>query len=266
MWLLKPMFLVVIVLQSTCPWIQIDPQLYYLMKSCQMWLDKSMCLQKRPSRICCFANQLRFKFGKENVITSAKSAFIPKTRVQVYFLEDTKRFKPLTNLIYKAKNGRVISDIHERFAFFSKASLAILPHLFWKPDLMWCNNWQSALVPAFYKEHYQLDDFYKNIKSILVVHDYEEEFIDINTGLFSKIGLSDPDGANKGLVNAYDAAAQNVDLIIAIDTPSKEVSKALIKLPSVKKNKLLIVKTADESPDYEKVADKINNRLQKLYS
>ena len=29
---------------------------------------------------------------------------------------------------------------------------------------------------------------------------------------------------------------------------------------------LLIVKTADESPDYEKVADKINNRLQKLYS
>ena len=98
------------------------------------------------------------------------------------------------------------------------------------------------------------------------MHDYEEEFIDINIGLFSKIGLSNPEGGNKGLVNAYDAAAQNVDLIIAIDTPSKEVSKALIKLPSVKKNKLLIVKTADESPDYEKVADKINNRLQKLYS
>ena len=51
--------------------------------------------------------EIPFKFGKENVITSAKSAFIPKTRVQVYFLEDTKRFKPLTNLIYKAKNGRV---------------------------------------------------------------------------------------------------------------------------------------------------------------
>ena len=88
----------------------------------------------------------------------------------------------------------------------------------------------------------------------------------INTGLFSKIGLSEPEGGNKGLLNVYEAAAQNVDLIIAIDTPSKEVSKALIKLPSVKKNKLLIVKTADESPDYEKVADKINNRLQKLYS
>ena len=210
--------------------------------------------------------EIPFQFGKENVITSAKSAFIPKTRVQVYFLEDTNRFKPLTNLIYKAKNGRVISDIHERFAFFSKASLAMLPHLFWKPDLMWCNNWQSALVAAFYKEHYQDDDFRANIKSVLVVHDYVDEYLDIEKGVFSKIGLMVPKGISKGVINVYEAAAQNVDLIIAIDTPSNHVSKELVKLPSIIKSKLLIVKTSDESPDYEKVAAKIDNGLQKLYS
>ena len=210
--------------------------------------------------------EIPFEFGKENVITSAKSAFIPKTRVQVYFLEDTKRFKPMTNLIYKSKNGRVISDIHERFAFFSKASLAMLPHLFWKPDLMWCNNWQSALVSAFYKEHYKDDDFRANIKSVLVVHDYNEEYLNIEKGVFSKVGLTVPDGVKKGVINAYEAAAQNVDLIIAIDSPSNSVSKELVKLPSIKKSKLLIVKTSDESPDYEKVAAKIDNGLQKLYS
>ena len=210
--------------------------------------------------------EIPFEFGKENVITSAKSAFIPKTRVQVYFLEDSKRFKPLTNLIYKSKNGRLISDIHERFAFFSKASLAMLPHLFWKPDLMWCNNWQSALVSAFYKEHYKDDDFRANIKSVLVVHDYEEEYLNIEKGVFSKVGLTVPDGVKKGVINAYEAAAQNVDLIIAIDSPSNSVSKELVKLPSIKKSKLLIVKTSDESPDYEKVAAKIDNGLQKLYS
>ena len=210
--------------------------------------------------------EIPFEFGKENVITSAKSAFIPKTRVQVYFLEDSKRFKPMTNLIYKSKNGRLISDIHERFAFFSKASLAMLPHLFWKPDLMWCNNWQSALVSAFYKEHYKDDDFRANIKSVLVVHDYEEEYINIEEGVFSKVGLTVPDGVKKGVINAYEAAAQNVDLIIAIDTPANSVSKELVKLPSIKKSKLLIVKTSDESPDYEKVAAKIDNGLQKLYS
>ena len=210
--------------------------------------------------------EIPFEFGKENVITSAKSAFIPKTRVQVYFLEDSKRFKPLTNLIYKSKNGRLISDIHERFAFFSKASLAMLPHLFWKPDLMWCNNWQSALVSAFYKEHYKDDDFRANIKSVLVVHDYNEEYLNIEKGVFSKVGLTVPDGVKKGVINAYEAAAQNVDLIIAIDSPSNSVSKELVKLPSIKKSKLLIVKTSDESPDYEKVAAKIDNGLQKLYS
>ncbi len=209
--------------------------------------------------------EIPFEFGKEKVVTSAKSAFIPKTRVQVYFLEDIKRFKPLTNLIYKAKNGRIISDIHERFAFFSKASLAMLPHLFWKPDLMWCNNWQSALVASFYKKYYKDDDFYSNIKSVLVVHEYDEELLDIDEGMFSKIGLDEPDGINKGVINSYEAAAQNVDLVIAIDTPSNEVSKQLIKLPSIKKSKLIIVKTADESPDYEKVAAKIDNGLQKLY-
>ena len=62
--------------------------------------------------------EIPFEFGEENVITSAKSAFIPKTRVQVYFLEDDQRFKPLTNLIYKAKNGRVLIDNDMRFAFF----------------------------------------------------------------------------------------------------------------------------------------------------
>ena len=104
--------------------------------------------------------EIPFEFGEENVITSAKSAFIPKTRVQVYFLEDDKRFKPLTNLIYKSKNGRVLTDNDMRFAYFSKASLAILPHLFWRPDVIWCNDWQSALVPAFYKQHYTNDEFY----------------------------------------------------------------------------------------------------------
>ena len=97
------------------------------------------------------------------------------------------------------------------------------------------------------------------------MHEYDEEILDIDKGMFSKIGLDEPDGINKGVINSYEAAAQNVDLVIAIDTPSNEVSKQLIKLPSIKKSKLIIVKTADESPDYEKVAAKIDNGLQKLY-
>ena len=213
--------------------------------------------------------EIPFEFGEENVITSAKSAFIPKTRVQVYFLEDDKRFKPLTNLIYKAKNGRVLTDNDMRFAYFSKASLAILPHLFWRPDVIWCNDWQSALVPAFYKQHYTNDEFYAGMKSVLVVHNYENEFLAISRNTFKNAGLEEPASMKKGEVNAYEAAAEYVDLIIAIDSPNNQVSKKLLELPAIKKgkSKVLTIKTTDdESPDYDKVAAKIDDRLQKLFS
>ena len=213
--------------------------------------------------------EIPFEFGEENVITSAKSAFIPKTRVQVYFLEDDKRFKPLTNLIYKAKNGRVLTDNDMRFAYFSKASLAILPHLFWRPDVLWCNDWQSALVPAFYKQQYANDEFYAGMKSVLVVHNYENEFLAISRNTFKNAGLEEPAIMKKGVVNAYEIAAEYVDLIIAIDSPNNQVSKKLLELPAIKKgkSKVLTIKTTDdESPDYDKVAARIDSGLQKLFS
>ena len=42
--------------------------------------------------------EIPFEFNGEDRVASAKSAFIPKTRVQVYFLEDDEWFKPLSNL------------------------------------------------------------------------------------------------------------------------------------------------------------------------
>ena len=98
--------------------------------------------------------EIPFEFDGEEQVASAKSAFIPKTRVKVYFLEDDYWFKPLTNLIYKSKNGRVLSDNGERYGYFAKAVLSTLPHLFWAPDIFICNGWQSAMGPGIFKKHF----------------------------------------------------------------------------------------------------------------
>ena len=75
----------------------------------------------------CFENvnkvKIPYEFNGSNKVASAKSAFIPKTRVQVYFLEDSVWFEPLTNLVYKSKNGRILADNGERYCIFSKAVL-----------------------------------------------------------------------------------------------------------------------------------------------
>ena len=39
-------------------------------------------------------------------------------------------------------------DDAERFAFFSRAVLEIIPHIDFTPDVVHCNDWQTALVPV----------------------------------------------------------------------------------------------------------------------
>ena len=130
----------------------------------------SAALPARAISILENKNFFEKKFKGKKRIASAKSAFIPKTRVQVYFLEDSHWFKPLTNLVYKSKNGRVLADNAERYGYYSKAVLSTLPHLFWSPDIFICNGWQSAMVPGMYKKHFEgINDFYKKIKPSLVV-------------------------------------------------------------------------------------------------
>ena len=45
------------------------------------------------------------EFNDKERLMNIKSAFIPETRVQVYFLEDEEYFKPLPKLLYKAKQN-----------------------------------------------------------------------------------------------------------------------------------------------------------------
>ena len=48
--------------------------------------------------------EIPFHFHGSDMICSAKSAFLPKSRLQVYFLEQKEFFGDLNNLLYKSKN------------------------------------------------------------------------------------------------------------------------------------------------------------------
>lgn len=43
----------------------------------------------------------------------------------------------------------------EKFAFFSKAALSILPVIDFRPDLIHCHDWQTGLVPVYLHERFQ---------------------------------------------------------------------------------------------------------------
>jgi starch synthase len=64
-------------------------------------------------------------------------------------------------------------DDAERFAFFSRAALEMLPYLDFKPDIIHCNDWQTALVPVYYSLFYAGKDWYSGIKTVFTIHNIQ---------------------------------------------------------------------------------------------
>ena len=64
-------------------------------------------------------------------------------------------------------------DDAERFTFFSRAVLEILPVVDFKPDIIHCNDWQSALTPVFYSTFYSKDPWYYGIKTVFTIHNIQ---------------------------------------------------------------------------------------------
>ncbi len=64
-------------------------------------------------------------------------------------------------------------DDAERFTFFARAVLEILPVVDFKPDIIHCNDWQSALTPVFYSAFYSKDPWYQGIKTVFTIHNIQ---------------------------------------------------------------------------------------------
>lgn len=64
-------------------------------------------------------------------------------------------------------------DDAERFAFFSRAALEMLPYIDFKPNIIHCNDWQTALVPTYYNLFYSQNGWYKGIKTIFTIHNIQ---------------------------------------------------------------------------------------------
>ena len=61
-------------------------------------------------------------------------------------------------------------DDGERFAFFSRAVLETLFYIDFTPDIINCNDWQTALVPVYLNLYYRHLDKFNRIKTIFTIH------------------------------------------------------------------------------------------------
>lgn len=118
-------------------------------------------------------------------------------------------------------------DDAERFAFFSRAVLEIIPHIGFTPDIIHCNDWQTAMIPVYLNEFYKFDPLYENIKSVFTIHNIQYQ------GKYGKELYGDVLGLREGreslveydgCVNLMKAAIQCADKVTTVSpTYSREI-------------------------------------------
>ena len=64
-------------------------------------------------------------------------------------------------------------DDGERFAFFSRAVIETPAHLDWHPDILHCNDWETALVPIYLLEERERIWQLRGTKSVYTIHNIE---------------------------------------------------------------------------------------------
>lgn len=81
--------------------------------------------------------------------------------------------------LYGDENGDY-PDNAERFSFFCRGILSGIKDIGWKPQIIHCNDWQTALIPLYLKNFYSKDDSFKETGTLFTIHNLAYQ------GVFSK--------------------------------------------------------------------------------
>lgn len=132
-------------------------------------------------------------------IANVKSAFLPDSKVQIYFVEIEDLFSR-PGIYNDIKTNKPYPDNAQRFAYFAKAAMETLKILSWQPDIIHCNEWQTAFVPVYLKTIYLNDEFFKGVKSIYTIHNLTVQGV-FDTKVAKDIDFDESQAKEGGMFN-----------------------------------------------------------------
>ena len=112
-------------------------------------------------------------------------------------------------------------DEYERFGFFCRSALNMLPLVGFQPDVIHAHDWQSGMVPALLKIQYAHLPFYANIKTVFTIHNLQYQGIFGIREVQDILGLGDSLWTDDklecfGCANFMKAALVYTDLITTV--------------------------------------------------
>jgi len=84
-------------------------------------------------------------------------------------------------------------DEYERYGFFCRAALNLLPLIDYAPDVLHAHDWQSGMIPALLKIQYAHLPFYADIRTMYTIHNLQYQ------GIFGIKEVQDVLGLGDGL-------------------------------------------------------------------
>ena len=181
-------------------------------------------------------------YGSVNADLRKNFKFIMDFRVSVswrlqyagvfYYKHEGVNFYFIDNEYYFKREGNIYGfyDDAERFAYFSRAALDAIARLDIYPDVLHCNDWQTAASIVYLKGMYYGDENFRKIKTLFTIHNIEYQ------GIFGMDTYGDvfgfPDSIRdfveyNGNVNLMKAAIEMSDLVSTVSpTYAQEIKHA----------------------------------------
>lgn len=141
-----------------------------------------------------------------------------RKKLQVYFIDNDYYFGARSTIYGDFDDG-------ERFAYFSKAVMAALYFLDFKPDILHCHDWQAAMTPVYLRALYH--DWCPQTKLVFTIHNVEYQGWADASFFDNILGLPDEYRASLTFDGAINMMKGAIELSDIVTTVSKSYAEEL---------------------------------------
>ena len=106
--------------------------------------------------------------GKNDHQLIIKVATLPSSRAQIYFIDNEDYFS--RKYTTSDSDGVLCEDNDERAIFFARGVIETVKKLLWRPDVVHCHGWFSAIAAIYLKNTFADDPLFKHVKVVFTLY------------------------------------------------------------------------------------------------
>ena len=180
-----------------------------------------------------------------------KVSSIPSARIQIYFIDNDDFFARKALLTDEA--GKEFDDNDARMMFYARGVLETVKKLQWRPSVVHCHGWFSAIAPLYLRNMFKDDPTFAGAK--IVVSLYGDKFsAPLDATLGEKLineGVSEKDVATFGEPSYENLMRFVIDNVDGVVVASESADKSLVAYAREKGKKVLDYQSPEDADFYD---------------